>query len=344
MKLLIGIPLLCSLASLILSLLLLFAGKSPNFMEDTHIIMLNTSSLGKNLVPTATSSDKPTSTDDGCGVGGILGKICGSATSVAASAASEVGDKLDDIADDIADKLADKLGIKEFYSLHVMNACEGDFSPNATAKGAGFNVTKCTEPMKTAEYNLTALFDHELSVGPLKLNLADLGFTKELQEEFDKIPKILLALAIFYILAVGFTGLALFASAAALVLVPQHGKSRLVVLANLAIAVLAALTLLVGSLVTTIGAKPAADKIDDFGEDIGLRASVGGKFLGMSWAAVGLMVIAVGYWVWEMMQSKKGGADRLGEKYDQRYSGEGSFRQPEYPRQQIGSPQYGGRY
>jgi hypothetical protein len=318
MKLLILVPLLCTLASLILSILLLFAGQSPNFMEDTHIIMLNTSMLGKDLVPTPTSgSDNPTSTDSGCGVGGVLGKICGSANSAAASALSKIEGELDGIADDIADKLADKLGIKEFYSLHVLDVCEGDFTPNATTPGAGYNVTNCTKPLKTAEYNITKMFDHELEVGPFNLNLADLGFTSELQEEFDKIPRILLALAVVYILAVGFTGLACLASVAGILMLPVHGKSRAVVLANLGIAALGFLTLLAGSLVTTIGAKPAADKINDFGNDIGLAATVGGRFLGLTWAAVGLMVLVVGYWFWELRETKKYGArQRLRDKYE----------------------------
>lgn len=155
----VAIPIVCSLVSFILAFLLLFAGKSPNFMEDTHIIMLNTSMLGKNLVPTRTAGgNQPTTTDGGCGVGGFLGKICGSATSAVASVASEAEDKLDDIVDDIADKLAEKLGIHEFYSLHVMDACEGEFTPNATAKDAGFNVTKCTEPLKTGMFVFFAPF------------------------------------------------------------------------------------------------------------------------------------------------------------------------------------------
>lgn len=101
-------------------------------------------------MPTPTSDGgKPSSTGDGCGLPGALGKLCGSATSEVASVASKAAKTLGDIEDDIADELASKLGIHEFYSLHVMDACEGYFSPNTTAKGAKLNVTKCTEPLKT---------------------------------------------------------------------------------------------------------------------------------------------------------------------------------------------------
>ena len=149
-----ALPILCSLAATILAFLVLFAGKSPNFMEDSHIIMLNTSSLGKNLVPTATTSGggdgTPTATDSACSkLPGVLGKGCSAATSAAGSAATQAAGAFNDVGNDIADKLADKLGIKEFYSLHVTDACEGVFEPNATAPGAGYNVSSCTKALKT---------------------------------------------------------------------------------------------------------------------------------------------------------------------------------------------------
>ncbi|OIW32207.1 hypothetical protein CONLIGDRAFT_572961 [Coniochaeta ligniaria NRRL 30616] len=335
-----AVPILCSLAATILAFLVLFAGKSPNFMEDAHIIMLNTSSLGKNLVPTATSGggDQPSTTSSECsGLPGFLAKGCSAATSAVGSVATEAAGFFSDVENDIADKLAAKLGIKEFYSLHVMDACEGDFSPNATATDAAYNVSSCTEPLKTAQYNITAKFDHELAVGPLKLNLADLGFTKDLQDEFNKIPHLLMALAVIYILAVGFTGLSFLGSVAALGLF-NSAKARLVVLANLGMAGLAAILLLVGSLTTTVGAREAAHKLDDLGEDIGLRATAGGKFLGMTWAAAGLMIIAVGYWGWEVVQSRKRGVGRFEEKVGGgRYSAE-SYSQPRY------QPEFRARY
>ena len=81
----------------------------------------------------------------------MLGKVCGSATSAVAAAKSKIVDKLDDIGDDIADKLADRLGIHEFYSLHVLTVCDGEFTPNATAPGAGRNVTECRKALDGGE-------------------------------------------------------------------------------------------------------------------------------------------------------------------------------------------------
>lgn len=67
-------------------------------------------------------------------------------------------------------------------------------------------------------------------------------------------------------------------------------------LVNLTLACLASLVLLIGNLLTTVGAKTAVDKINDLGDDIGLHAVSGNKFTGMSWAAFALMAIATGTW------------------------------------------------
>lgn len=98
------------------------------------------SNLGHNLIPTPTSGgNKPTSTSSSGGIGGFF-------SSVVATIASEIGDEINGIGNQVADKLSKELGISQFYSLHLMDACEGNFAPNATAPGAGYNVTNCTSP------------------------------------------------------------------------------------------------------------------------------------------------------------------------------------------------------
>lgn len=57
----------------------------------------------------------------------------------------DIEKEINDITGDIADELADKLGISEWYSIHVMDACEGQYKPNATAPHAGLNTTNCTD-------------------------------------------------------------------------------------------------------------------------------------------------------------------------------------------------------
>lgn len=78
--------------------------------------------------------------------GSALGGVATAAASAATEAAGKGLDALQDIQNDIADKLAKELGIKEFYSIHLVDLCQGDFSPKPTDPEATFDVENCTEP------------------------------------------------------------------------------------------------------------------------------------------------------------------------------------------------------
>src|SRR3569833_740354 len=101
--------------------------------------------LGHDLVPTPSGGNSPTTTSGGSGVGGFVSGLGASATAAIGAAES----KLASSEGDIADKLASEIGIKQFYSLHAMDTCEGYFTPNATAPGAGYNTTNCSTPLET---------------------------------------------------------------------------------------------------------------------------------------------------------------------------------------------------
>lgn len=45
---------------------------------------------------------------------------------------------------EVTDDLGSDLGIKDWYSMHLMNICEGTYTPNATVSGAGLRATACT--------------------------------------------------------------------------------------------------------------------------------------------------------------------------------------------------------
>jgi hypothetical protein len=146
----IGIPI--AVVTLVLTTLALAAGGKPGFMEDYHILLMNTSTLGQNLIPTiASGPSDPTPT--ACGpLGGVLGKLCAGATAAVGSAVSSGVVQLSNIEDDMANKLAKEIGVQQWYSLHAMNVCQGTFIPNATAPKARYNVTSCTQPLKTCRY------------------------------------------------------------------------------------------------------------------------------------------------------------------------------------------------
>lgn len=85
-------------------------------------------------------------------VGGAVGSVATAAGSAATEAVGKGLDALQDIQNDLADELAKKLGIKEFYSIHLVDLCEGDFSPKVTDPKATFDVKNCTEPFKYGKW------------------------------------------------------------------------------------------------------------------------------------------------------------------------------------------------
>jgi hypothetical protein len=149
--------------------------------------------------------------------------------------------------------------------------------------------------------NLTELVDHELELGPLDLNLADLQWPAGIQNQLDKLNGLLLAIFIFYVLGIGFSGLAILLCIAAFFLAIR----KTVTLSNFAVAFLAALALVIGSIITTVGAKEGAKTINDFGKDVGVSASPGMKFITISWVAFAMMAAATLYWMVEFCLDRR---------------------------------------
>lgn len=273
---------------------------------NTDIAQFNTSGLGKNLID-LDGDVSPTPTNDGndlCdGIGSFLGKACTSATAAVESIKDDVEDTLNDIGNRVADHLADRLGIAEFYSLHALTICEGDFKPNATAPGADRNVTECHKGF-TKGYNISTLLDHSLRVGPFKVSLLDLGFTSDIQDSLDTLNTVLKAFTALLIVGLGLTGLSLLASILALFLIPRRERPTL--FANTVLSGAALAFLVLSGLLGTVGASIAEDKVNELGADIGLSAKMGAGYVVLTWVGVGLMLIAFGYWLWQLMRFRSG--------------------------------------
>ncbi|KAK7420630.1 hypothetical protein QQX98_002624 [Neonectria punicea] len=276
-------PLVLSLVAFILTILCLFAGQNKGFMEDYAIARVNTSMLGHNILDTG--NDTSTSDDDD---GGFLDSLSDKWDEIK----DEVKDKVNDITGDIADELAETLGISEWYSIHVMDACEGYYKPNATSPGAGLNVSDCTQSPPDKRFDLTKMLNEELSVGPFDLTLEDLNWPDTIDDAIDTLNGALLGIFILYVLGVGFSGLGMLACMAAFFLAGR----RSVALSNLILALLAALSITIGSIIATVAARKGVDKINDLGEDIGLSANIGSKFIALTWVSSAFMLAATAYW------------------------------------------------
>jgi hypothetical protein len=125
-------------------MLCLFAGHKEGFMEEYSVARLNTSMIGHNVLDVDDSASTSENEDDS-----IFDKITGKVDDVK----NDIKGKINDITGDIADELADTIGISEWYSIHIMATCDGQYKPNATSPGAGFNVTNCTNSAPESKCN-----------------------------------------------------------------------------------------------------------------------------------------------------------------------------------------------
>ncbi|OAQ63135.1 SUR7 protein [Pochonia chlamydosporia 170] len=301
-RFLILLPVILAVVSFVLSMLALFAGHKQGFMEDYAVVRLNTSMVGHNLLDKVSDNKGGDKSDK---KGGLLGDIKGWLD----DKKGDAKDKINDVTGKIADKLAKKIGVREWYSLHIMDSCEGYFAPNATALNAGLNITNCTSSSPAHRLNLTDILDKELKVGPAKLNLADINWPDSIQDALDVLNDALLGLFIMYTLGVGFSGLSALGGVASFL----KPDARMLNLVNMSIAVLGFLCVLIGSIIVTVATNKGVSKVNDVGEKAGLSASRGEKFYILSWIATGFMGIVTLFWLARFFMARRQ-RGRLNEK------------------------------
>ncbi|KAI2635376.1 actin cortical patch SUR7/pH-response regulator pali [Xylaria nigripes] len=283
-------PVLVSFVAFILALIALLAGTGPQqeSLEPYHIIAINMSAFGQDLIASQNpSGPKPPKQ----GEGGLLGSIVGGANEIS----QDITNGLNSLTDDAADKIIGKLGISEWYSLHIMTTCEGVFSPNVSSSNAWFNMTKCTAPQPGVNLNLSSLVDHEVKAGPFHLNANKIPIPDAVQDAINLVNSALLALLVFYALASGLSGLSFLAGLAVLIFLRKRLTKR-IVWANVVVAALGAFILLIGSATVTYLNNKGVPELDHAGKDIGISGIRGSKFIILSWATFGLMLFTSLYW------------------------------------------------
>ena len=280
------IPVLCCTAALILSFLCLFAGHKKGFMEDYHLLTLNTSLLGETLL------DENRSTDTSNPLTNLLNEIPNFISST-------INDKIGEV--------TAKLGIEDFYSAHMLNYCEGQYTPtevaNATISQSDIhkNVTECSKNRAMYKFNPTAILEEALNkTTGLDVTLDDLNWPEDIDTGIKTLNALMGAMFVLYCIAIALIFVALFSAVVAILL-----SGRLSACVNFLLSTLAFLAIgLASALVTAVVVK-ASHIINDKGNDIGLKADWGGKFLAITWAATALMLVVVLTWVMEFCMGRR---------------------------------------
>lgn len=273
------LPALCCTAALILSFLCLFAGHKKDFMEDYHLLTLNTSRIGEGVVNTTLgSSDGP--------VSDLWNLVPGS---------------IQDGVSEAAGRVTEKLGIEDFYSAHLLDYCYGQYTPaeapNATLELGDIdkNVTGCSNRTAMFWFDPEEILERALNKSGVGVTLDDLEWPQDIQRGLDALRIVSVTSFVLYCISIALIFLTLVAALPAV-----FATSRLTACLNLMVTILAFLAIgLASALVTAVIVK-GSEVINQYGNDIGVEAHRGNKFLALTWAATALMFITLIAWSMEL--------------------------------------------
>ncbi|KAL9004146.1 MAG: hypothetical protein Q9188_003016 [Gyalolechia gomerana] len=266
-------PLLCTLVAFILSLLCIFAGSKTGYIEEADILTLNTSMLGRLRLNTSKNSNS------------LL-------NSIENSIKGEVNNLIADV--------AQALNIHDFYSAHLLNYCEGYYSPSPIANATvdpHKNVTRCSNHTAMFHFDPTSVIQKELKPG---INLTDLQWPSAIKDAVHAVKVASRAMFVLYCIGVAAAGLALLGA-----FLGVFSGGRIAALANNGLALLAMMALGIASAIVSAIMSKVVHEVNKHGTDVGVTASKGKTFLGMTWAATGLMFVAAIAWIYEFVAFRR---------------------------------------
>lgn len=153
----------------------------------------------------------------------------------------------------------------------------------------------------TDHFDISKEINQQLEIGPLKLNLSDIDWPSDIQDGLDKLNIAIDATFVLYAIGIAAAGCVILSS---LIAVFLHG-SRLVSFGNWGLASLSFLALLIASIIVTVVQSKATKLINKYGNEIGVYAYKGTRYLTLTWVAVALMFLAMMAWVMEFCVGRR---------------------------------------
>lgn len=168
-----------------------------------------------------------------------------------------------------------------FYSIHVMSYCQGTLAkvePGET--GVSRNVTECSSRTILFAFNPTDAWPEEITHGPT------LEWPRVISDDFNAFSLTSRSMAVFYIIGVGAIGFALLSRVSSFI--TRKAQTGLFEFGFL---VLGALSVSIASIIATVIAFEFVALINAHGDGSDVSAQYGEKFLGMTWASTGLLLV-----------------------------------------------------
>jgi hypothetical protein len=213
--------------------------------------------------------------------------------------------------DDSINSFARYLGSHDFYSVYVLNLCEGHYTPDnahtiASSSSNFKNITGCGNNTFTFSFDLRKTLgldldnneDHLVDV-PRSSWPAEVDGGMRALETVPRIMSVVCCISLVFItIALALAALGIFFS------------GRLSACVNILSSFTAALAAGVASILATIVGKNTAELINEKGTKINISAQKGTKFLHLTWAVTICMLIASCIWCLDCIYGRRRGIVR----------------------------------
>lgn len=273
--------------ALVLAFLCTFAGTHDDMLERYDILTLNTSRIAVDIFNT--TDDEPASSQPESD--NPLKNFFHNIGDEIHNATDAVEENIEDALNSAIQSFAKSLGLRDFYSMHVLNHCEGYFAPNGTD---GRNVTHCSNSTSFSHFNPRETLQKQLNASDIDVTLDDLHWPDAIDDAIATLKLAFNIMFVLYCIGIAATGFALVGSVSGMFF---HG--RMSALANIFLTQLAFFALLIASAIITGGATKATNVINKYGDAININAARGDKLIAMTWAADALVFLASVVWVAE---------------------------------------------
>ncbi len=105
---------------------------------------------------------------------------------------------------------ATSLGIHQWYSMHVLNYCEGYWAPSAASPNSYKNITYCAARNTMYDFNLASILTQELANGGSDMTLSALNWPTSIQNGIDGFTPEMDVAFVFYCISIALSVLVMF--------------------------------------------------------------------------------------------------------------------------------------
>ncbi|CDM27629.1 hypothetical protein DTO013E5_2697 [Penicillium roqueforti] len=170
-------------------------------------------------------------------------------------------------------------GVRDLYSVHVMSYCQGTLVTIDPGTEVTRNVTECSNRAISSSFDPTQAWPKELTSSP------DMRWQRVISDDFHAFRMTCQVMAVMYCIGIGAMGAAMLVRVWT-TLAPRACQGPL----EFWFFMVGSFTVSVASIIATVIAFEFVALINAHGRGSNVTAHYGEKFLGMTWAAVGLLL------------------------------------------------------